>query len=717
MSQPRTMQGTGKKTAAKKVSAAKTATKNVSARKVSATKPTGKKARAGKTTAKKAGAKKVGAKKVSGKHPVAKTTAAAGSQTLVTVQAQGAAAVPLPDFLDSAGTLTLDQRKLLVDQALLLLGENYVHLPLKVAMHAVNPLQRLRVMRARMERQSPATMEAEWKFHREMSSIFHSVRDLHTNYLLPAPFAGKIAYLPFMIEKCYDDDGAEHFLIARIVTGYQAPQFGEGAEVTHWNGTPIARAVALNGALFAGSNDAANLARGLESLTLRPLVIQAPPDEDWVTLTYVGLDGSNQELREQWKVTANLPPMTDLDAVSEASASMGLDLDSDEKSRAKKALYVRDVVDLEGGQSSAELSAPAAVSGADLPTTMPGVFRAREVVTPSGTFGHVRIFTFSVQDPVAFRDEFVRLTTSLPQHGLIVDVRDNGGGHIYASEFTLQTMTPRHISPEPVQFISTPLNLRLCRRHKDNPAGIDLGPWFDSLDLAVETGAQFSAATPITPEDGANDIGQTYHGPVVLITDARVYSATDIFTAGFADHEIGTILGVDANTGAGGANVWTHGLLASLFNEPPPPDETSPYIALPNGANMRVAIRRTLRVGKLAGTPVEDLGVKPAEVHRMTRADLLEGNVDLLNRAGALLAAMPVRRLDLKTSFSGTTLNVEIDVQNLDRVDVYLDDRPISSEDLTAAVSIDILEVTPGQQLRADGYQSGHLVASRRMTV
>ncbi|MEU4197795.1 S41 family peptidase [Kribbella sp. NPDC026611] len=627
--------------------------------------------------------------------------------------AGAAAAVPLPDFLKTAGTLTLDDRKLLVDQALLLFSENYVHLPLKVAMHAVNPVQRLRVLRNRLDRATTTT--PEWIFHREMSSIFHSVRDLHTNYLLPKPFAGKIAYLPFMIEKYYD--GGERYLITQTVTGYQATQFGPGAEVTHWNGTPIARAVALNGAVFAGSNDAANLARGLESLTLRPLVIQAPPDEDWVTLTYKGLDGSDQELREQWMVTTNLPPMTDLDAVSETAAAMGLDLDSDEKSRAKKALYVRDVVDLERGRSSAELAQPAAVGGADLPTTMPGVFRAREVTTPDGTFGHLRIFTFSVQDPVAFRDEFVRLAGMLPQNGLIVDVRDNGGGHIYASEFTLQTMTPRHIQPEPVQFLSTPLNLRLCRRHKENPAGIDLGPWFPSMDLATETGAQFSAAAPITPEDGANDIGQTYHGPVVLITDARVYSATDIFAAGFADHEIGTILGVDDNTGAGGANVWTHALLAQLLNEPPPPDETSPYVALPNGANLRVAIRRTLRVGALTGTPVEDLGVKPAVTHQMTKADLLEGNVDLLNKAGALLAALPVRRLDLKTSVSGTTLTVAIDVHGIDRVDLYLDDRPISSEDLTDSLSIDILDVTAGQLLRADGYESGGLVASRRQKV
>ncbi|TDX03076.1 S41 family peptidase [Kribbella sp. VKM Ac-2566] len=709
MSQPRTTKRQASKTAASKTAAKKTAAKKTAA----------KKSAPNKTAARKTATKKTAAKKTAAKRTTAGKTAARRPAVRETVT-DAAAAVPLADFLDAAGTLTLDQRKLLVDQALLLLSENYVHLPLKVAMHAVNPLQRLRVMRARMERQTAETMQAEWLFHREMSSIFHSVRDLHTNYLLPAPFAGKIAFLPFMIEKCHDADGpdsSEHYLITRTITGYQAPQFGPGAEVTHWNGTPIARAVALNGAVFAGSNEAANLARGLESLTLRPLVIQAPPDEDWVTLTYVGLDGSEQELREQWKVTTNLPPMTDLDAISEASALMGLDLDSDEKSRAKKALYVRDVVELERGQSSAELAAPAAVTGADLPTTMPGVFRAREVVTTSGTFGHLRIFTFSVQDPVAFRDEFVRLAAALPQNGLIVDVRDNGGGHIYASEFTLQTMTPRRVAPEPVQFISSPLNLRICRRHQDNPAGIDLGPWFDSLDLAIETGAQYSAAKPITPEDGANDIGQTYHGPVVLITDARVYSATDIFAAGFADHEIGTILGVDDNTGAGGANVWTHGLLAALLNEPPPPDETSPYVALPNGANLRVAIRRTLRVGKLAGTPVEDLGVKPQETHRMTRADLLEGNVDLLNKAGELLAALPVRRLDLKTSFSGTTLTVAIDALGIDRVDLYVEGRPISSEDYTAPVSIDILDVTPGQLLRADGYDAGDLVASRRQVV
>lgn len=628
--------------------------------------------------------------------------------------ADAAAASSVSTFLGGAGSLSLDDRKLIVEQAQVILEQNYVHLPLKQAMHAVNPLQRLRLVRTRLERQTAATMEPEWRFHRELSSVFHSVRDLHTNYLLPAPFAGHVAFLPFQIEKAHDD-GADRYLVTRTVVGFAADSFGAGAEVTHWNGTPIARAAEINGALFAGSNRAANLARGLESLTLRPLVMQLPPDEDWVTVTYVGLDGDEHEARVEWQVVTNLPPMTDLDAVTGTAANMGLDLDSDERSRAKKMLYVPDIVDLEDGQSSAQLTEPAAVGGSDLPTTLPGVFRARSVTTSHGTYGHLRIFTFSVQDPVAFRDEFVRLAAALPQDGLMVDVRDNGGGHIFASEFTLQTLTPLRISPEPVQFIATPLNLRLVRRHKDDPTGqIDLGAWFDSLEQASETGSTYSAARPITPTEGANELGQTYHGPVVLITDARCYSATDIFAAGFADHRIGPILGVDDNTGAGGANVWTHGLLRALM-QVPTPDPKSPYVTLPNGANMRVSIRRTIRVGELSGTPVEDLGVVPDVVHRLTSADLLESNVDLLDAAGGLLAALPVRRLDVTATSTGGALTVVVETTGIDRIDLYLDDRPAGSVDVVAGAATLPVAGTVGQTLRADGFAEGELVASRRV--
>jgi hypothetical protein len=270
-----------------------------------------------------------------------------------------------------------------------------------------------------------------------------------------------------------------------------------------------------------------------------------------------------------------------------------------------------------------------------------------------------------------------------------------------------------------VQFVATPLNLRICRKHKDNPTGqIDLGPWFRSLDQATETGATFSAALPITPEAGANDIGQQYQGPVVLITDARCYSATDIFSAGFQDHGIGPILGVDDNTGAGGANVWTHGLLTNLLAFPPA-DAGSPYAALPKGANMRVAIRRTLRVGSLAGTPVEDLGVQPDQRHRMTRRDVLEANQDLLDRAGALLAAMPLRRLQATaTPAADGTLTVALEAGGLDRADLYLDGRPRASVDLGGGTATVSLEHAAGAgSLHVEGFSNRELVAARTVVL
>src|SRR6478672_5192211 len=223
------------------------------------------------------------------------------AETAEPIREQLSGSVDLPTFLSGAGALTLDERKLLVDQALVLFEQNYVHLPLKVAMHAVNPVQRLRLLQARLERQAPTTMDPEWMFHAEMSEIFHSVRDLHTNYLLPQPFAGKIAYLPFLIEE-YFEAGDPRYVVSRLVEGYSPAGFEPGVQVTHWNGIPIDRAVELNAARFAGSNAPARHARGLESLTIRPLRIHLPPNEEWITVTFLANDGSEHELREKWLV-------------------------------------------------------------------------------------------------------------------------------------------------------------------------------------------------------------------------------------------------------------------------------------------------------------------------------------------------------------------------------------------------------------------------------
>ena len=58
-------------------------------------------------------------------------------------------------------------------------------------MHAVDPVQRLKLMRYRLEELEESELGIEIAFHNELTEIFNSVRDLHTSYRLPFLFKGK----------------------------------------------------------------------------------------------------------------------------------------------------------------------------------------------------------------------------------------------------------------------------------------------------------------------------------------------------------------------------------------------------------------------------------------------------------------------------------------------------------------------------------------------
>ena len=52
---------------------------------------------------------------------------------------------------------------------------------------------------------------------------------------------------------------------------------------------------------------------------------------------------------------------------------------------------------------------------------MPDHFTFRTMNTAHGTFGYIRIYTFSAWPPNDFVNEFVRILGLLPQNGLIID--------------------------------------------------------------------------------------------------------------------------------------------------------------------------------------------------------------------------------------------------------------------------------------------------------
>jgi hypothetical protein len=622
-------------------------------------------------------------------------------------EAELAGVMSLPEFLALAGELDAGERRRITEQARVLIEELYVHLPLKRAMHAVDPIQRLRLLEHRLERMS------ERRFHDELIRIFTGLRDLHTNYILPQPYQSKTAFLPFLIEEFFEGE-SRRYVVSKTFDGFEHATFKPGVVLHHWNGVPIERAVELNADRQAGSNEDARLARGVEAMTIRPLAQSAAPDEAWVVAGYAA-GAQEHALLLEWRVFEPDPAPEGVDPNSPdqpAARSLGIDAKTEAVRRAKKTLFAPKAMEAEQEVVTARAQGGIEAAGAtvqiDLGTTstMPDVFSFRAVETASGAFGYIRIWTFNVDDADTFVEEFVRIAALLPGEGLIVDVRGNGGGLITAGERLLQVLTPRAIEPERLQFINTPLTLRLAREQDF------LAQFRDSIAQAVETGANYSLGFPIAASEESNRLGQRYHGPVLLVTDALCYSTTDIFAAGFQDHKIGPILGTSGNTGAGGANVWTHELLSQLL---PGPD--SPLAELPGGASFRVAIRRTTRVGERSGVPVEDLGVVPDEIHRMTRGDVLEDNRDLLERAGAILAGLPKYTLTVEAQPQGDQLEVKATTRNLSRLDGSIDSRPLLSIDVADGdTSFGVPgPAGDGRKLEVRGFDGDVFAASRRV--
>jgi Peptidase family S41 len=601
----------------------------------------------------------------------------------------------LPQFLAQTGTLTPKQRQTLIDQASVLIDDVYVHLPLKRAMHAIDPVQRLRNLRARM---APLS---ELEFHDELIAIFTELRDLHTNYILPEPYAGKLAFLPFLVEEC---DSPRRYLVTKLLAGFTHPTFGVGAQLTHLNGVPVERAVELNAARQAGSNVDARHARGLEALTIRDMSQSAPPDELWVDINYLPAGGGEaQQLRLEWNVFAPDPSPNGVDpadAMAAAARTLGYDAATENRRRAKKSLFNPAAMQLEASAAAADAAT----------STMPDVFSFNPVTTPDGTFGYLRIWTFMVSDEDAFLAEVVRILGLLPQNGLIVDVRGNGGGNLLCAEGMLQLFTPHTVAPTLLSLIATPLTVALSAGADGEQSGLDA--WHDSLDHAAQTGSPFSQSLPILPPERFNMLGQHFQGPVVLITDALCYSATDMFAAGFRDNALGPILGTAGNTGAGGANVWTHDLLRQLFGEP--------FEPLPKKATFRVSFRRTTRQGAAAGTPIEDLGIVPDAVHVMTEQDVLSGNPDLLHAATRMLAALPVRQLAATLgTVSGAELPVTLKTAGIDRVDAALDGRPMMSVDVHDGTTAIRVPAPPhaAKSLDLAGFDAGVLAVRSRVAL
>jgi hypothetical protein len=191
---------------------------------------------------------------------------------------------------------------------------------------------------------------------------------------------------------------------------------------------------------------------------------------------------------------------------------------------------------------------------------------------------------------------------------------------------------------------------------------------------------------------------------VALLIDSASYSATDIFTAGFQDHGIGIVIGVDENTGGGGASRWLHkdDLFERLQMIP-----GMPLRPLPGDAAIGFAVLRSSRVGKFAGYPLEDVGVKRDVLRPLTKKDLMDWGSDLVRFACSELAARPVYRLRiLDAAFTPEGLAVTVETRNLNRLVCLLDGQPrhvASARDGSFVIPVDPMD-REAQVLTIEGH-------------
>jgi Peptidase family S41 len=519
------------------------------------------------------------------------------------------------------------QRLLILDILIKALGGAYAHLPAKRAAYANDPIQALTLLRRRAADLSNAD------FHRAVSGIVTGLRDAHTRYIGPETLRGQVAVLPFLVEQ-YGPERAPRYLVSKLnedaiddddyllrpgETPADVEKLKAGSELTSWNGIPFARAVEIHADSETGGRPDSRLARALESLTLRALDYAPPPDEDWVVIGYRNGRGPRREVRLPWRVLAPGKAATAIGLGSRSALKVAADPAAEAYRRAKKQMYSTKLwaIDRERPTTPPPMVARPK-TGEWIPTPLQDVVAAKLL---SQTVGYLRIWSFDVDDDDAFVAELVRLLGALPQQGLIVDLRSNPGGLIWAAERALQLFTATRIQPTRFSLAATPLTRQMADSAFNR---LELEAWNASLQDAVSTGELYAQPLPLTDPEWCNDQQWHYPGRVLAIVDANTYSSGDLFAAGWLDHDIGPLVSIGQATGAGGANVWTsHQLRDAVAGT----DQSWP--AMPGGTGFTIAFRRAIRSAAGDGIPIEDLGV-PGLPYEMTRTDLLDGNKDLL---------------------------------------------------------------------------------------
>ena len=643
---------------------------------------------------------------------------------LISISYGAFAAAADPILLSQARTqlkpphYTTAQKQLVIDQATLIFRDLYVHRELKLQDFgaAADPLPRLASLR-----QQAATLD-DVTFHTTMEQIFIDLHDHHTNYVAPLPLRCSGAISPMLFVEAWENNQPGIFLKSyskRLKASFPAAidalmqKVSPGDELVSVDGVSATDHIATLLPWSGGANEDAQLTGATDLLAMRMFSEMPIPTENSRVLKFKSRSSSQlTTVTVPWYAIVNSPgcvaeakgqnPQNTLLRPRHHGATIS---DVQENPRRK---FIRDWF------PAPELTAPF-----DSLQTLgvPGVFTSSRFQTPAGDLGYIMLESFMPNDPEMNAEWIVSQFKTLVERdfagttAIVIDVRDNGGGNIKIAEEMVQLFTPKEVLPGKVRLLPTDLNRQIFLKSNDN---VENG-WTGDIAAAQQSNAKYTNPRPITTESQANRYGQAYFKPVVILTNARCYSACDLFSALMQDHAAAKVIGQDKHTGAGGANVMEYDAFRQILGNDNP---ANPIKVLPGYQSFRVSWRQSIRSGLNGGKLLEDQGVLPDALVRRTPNDITSENQDTMHAIHQFIDQMApdyTHSIKLTSSLlmaNGAPAQWTEQVTDVDRVELQFNGQVLKTWDSLQGTQT--LTVTPNltgtwedKSLTLVGYKDG----------
>lgn len=477
-------------------------------------------------------------------------------------------------------------------------------------------------------------------FFDNMFKAFQLMDDRHSSFLFPYPLNTSVATLGFFLKIFYDKDTdtpmKRRYVVHDsldsldgVIPGATETTFGMGSEVLTFNGEPIDDVILALGKDSYGSNSAAQIDLAVYLLTLRVLIQDPIPFEPSVEIGYVNLDGKKDTVTIDW-FFAEIRETEMVGAMMRKAIPGGPGPFRNKNKDASPALKRQ-----EESVPGLNVLSPKlrVVEEGRVPISIAPEFQERFSVeilsTKNGPVGLFVLPNFAVEPSPALVAEITRVLKLMPENGLIMDLRDNGGGDPDYVKALVELLTG--ISPPQI-----PTVLRATQRLKDyldsvsdeiadalaeTAEFVNFPAYRGAVGTALAIGEPFSGPTTglYTPEAVENAVDRAYFGPIVTVVDGTCYSAGDLFATLQQDLNLSLLVGVSDNVGAGGAFTILYDSLQELFSS-----FLDPIIG-----SFTTSAGRFYRSGNKAGAIIENFGVDPDIRYYPTLNDALNTDCDL----------------------------------------------------------------------------------------